>query len=163
PVARELAAEARTAAFRNGAWTGEVELRRADGREVIGSQVSVVHGADPSTPTRRRAASIIRDVTEQRRLEQEIARGAVYDSLTGLPNRTLLFEQAGRARRRHGAVGVLLVLLDRFDLITEAAGHRAADAVVQAVAGRLQAAAGPLDTVARLGGHAFAVLLDAPT
>jgi len=163
PVARDLAEEARAAAFRDGAWSGEVELRRADGREVIGSQVSVVHGADPTTPLRRRAASIIRDVTEQRRLEQEIARGALYDSLTGLPNRTLLFEQVGRARRRHGDVGVLLVLLDRFDLITEAAGHRAADAVVQALAERLQAVVGPLDTVARLGGHAFAVLLDAST
>lgn len=162
-VARELTAEARSAAFRDGAWTGEVELRRADGREVIGSQVSVVHDADPSTPLRRRAASIIRDVTEQRRLENEVARGALYDSLTGLPNRTLLFEQVGRARRRYGDVGVLLVLLDRFDLIIEAAGHRAADSVVQALAGRLQALVGPLDTVARLGGHAFAVLLDAST
>lgn len=163
PVARELVAEARTAAFRSGSWSGEVELRRADGREVIGSQVSVVQSPDPHVPTRRRAASIIRDVTEQRRLEQEIAHGALYDSLTGLPNRTLLFEQVGRARRRHGPVGVLLVLIDRFELITDAAGHRVADAVVQAVAQRLVSAAGSLDTVARLGGHAFAVLLDAPT
>jgi diguanylate cyclase (GGDEF)-like protein/PAS domain S-box-containing protein len=163
PVARELLAEARAAALRDGSWSGEVELRRADGRDVIGSQVSVVQGPDPHVSSRRRAASIVRDITEQRRLEQEIARGALYDSLTGLPNRTLLFDQVARARRRHGDIGVLLVLIDRFDLITEAAGHRVADAVVQAVAERLVGAAGSLDTVARLGGHAFAVLLDART
>ncbi|MGV3760829.1 MAG: putative bifunctional diguanylate cyclase/phosphodiesterase, partial [Actinomycetota bacterium] len=137
--------------------------RRADGREVVGSQVSVVQSVDPHAPTRRRAASIIRDITEQRRLEQEIARGALYDSLTGLPNRTLLFEALARARRRHGSVGVLLVLIDRFELITEAAGHRVADAVVQQVAERLARSAGPLDTVARLGGHAFVLLVDGPT
>lgn len=163
PVARELVAEARAAAFRDGSWTGEVELRRADGREVVGSQVSVVHRSDPHRPGRARAASIIRDVTEQRGLEQEIARGALYDSLTGLPNRVLLVEQVGRAQRRHGATGVLLVLIDRFDLVIDAAGHRVADAVVEAVARRLVSATGPLETVARIGGHAFAVLVDAPT
>lgn len=161
-VARDLVIEARAAAFRDGAWAGEVELRHADGRSVIGSQVSVVHTLDPYAGASRRAASIIRDITEQRRLEQEIARGALYDSLTGLPNRTLLFEQVERARRRHRPVGVLLVLLDRLELVIEAAGHRVADAVVQVVAERLVAAAGPLDTVARLGGHAFAVLVDGP-
>lgn len=155
-VGRELTAGARAAALRDGSWRGEVVLRRADGREVIGSQVTV---AQTSGDHGRRAASVVRDVTEQRRLERELVRGALHDDLTGLPNRTLLFDQLSRSLRRGEAVALLLVVVDRFAVITEGRGQRAGDAVVQAVAERVAAAVRPADIVGRLGGHSFAVVL----
>jgi diguanylate cyclase (GGDEF)-like protein len=86
---------------------------------------------------------------------------ALHDALTGLPNRTLLRQRADAALAGPGAgaVGLMLIDLDRFKEINDTLGHAYGDVVLQAVADRLQATVRGSDTVARLGGDEFAILL----
>jgi diguanylate cyclase (GGDEF)-like protein len=102
------------------------------------------------------------DVTERRETEARLAHQAMHDSLTGLPNRALLFDRlalAVRAAQRGGpGVTVLYLDLDNFKLINDTRGHAAGDRVLSEVADRLLAVLRPADTVARLGGDEFAVV-----
>jgi diguanylate cyclase (GGDEF)-like protein len=86
---------------------------------------------------------------------------ALNDALTGLPNRTLLRQRADDALTGPdaGAVGLVLIDLDRFKEINDTLGHAHGDVVLQAVADRLRATVRGSDTVARLGGDEFAILL----
>ncbi|WP_307804839.1 EAL domain-containing protein [Streptomyces sp. VRA16 Mangrove soil] len=106
----------------------------------------------------------LRDVTEQRQLEQELTQRAFHDALTGLPNRTLLLERVERAllrSRREGALTCLLFIdLDDFKLVNDTLGHPAGDMLLMAVGERLSASLRRSDTAARLGGDEFAVLME---
>ncbi len=106
---------------------------------------------------------IIRDVTERRRFEEQLQRRALHDSLTELPNRTLFWdrvEQAiARAEREGGQAAVLFIDLDRFKVVNDGLGHMAGDQVLAQVARRLQSCVRQPDTVARVGGDEFTVLL----
>ncbi|MFI2433596.1 putative bifunctional diguanylate cyclase/phosphodiesterase [Streptomyces sp. NPDC018693] len=106
----------------------------------------------------------LRDVTEQRRLEHELTQRAFHDSLTGLPNRTLLLERTQRALlrgRRESAITCLLFIdLDDFKIVNDTLGHPAGDQLLRAVAERLSGALRRTDTAARLGGDEFAVLME---
>ncbi|MES5820137.1 aminotransferase class I/II-fold pyridoxal phosphate-dependent enzyme [Streptomyces sp. RG80] len=106
----------------------------------------------------------LRDVTEQRRLEHELTQRAFHDSLTGLPNRTLLLERIERALlrgRREGSLTCLLFIdLDDFKLVNDTLGHSAGDHLLVAVGSRLSKALRRTDTAARLGGDEFAVLME---
>jgi diguanylate cyclase (GGDEF)-like protein/PAS domain S-box-containing protein len=106
----------------------------------------------------------IRDVTERRRLENDLAHQAFHDSLTGLANRALFqsrLQQAARAAE-HGRrmVGVLFIDLDDFKEINDSLGHAAGDQLLVTVGQRISAVAGPLNTAARTGGDEFAVLAE---
>jgi diguanylate cyclase (GGDEF)-like protein len=107
---------------------------------------------------------LVRDVTDQRRLEAELQERAFHDSLTGLGNRALLsdrFEHAQGMRSRESRPLALMVIdLDGFKATNDVFGHGVGDDVLRAVAARLRAAVRPHDTVARLGGDEFAVLID---
>jgi diguanylate cyclase (GGDEF)-like protein len=85
---------------------------------------------------------------------------AVHDSLTDLPNRTLLYRRAERALRGDAPGAILLIDLDRFKEVNDTLGHDHGDEVLIEVAGRLEGALRRGDTLARLGGDEFAVLLD---
>ncbi|MBI2922669.1 MAG: GGDEF domain-containing response regulator [Planctomycetes bacterium] len=105
------------------------------------------------------------DRRERRRVEEERARDLLYDAVTGLPNRTLLLDRLGLAIERAGAPGnlpaaLLFVGLGRFHAIVEAWGHRCGDAVLEAVARRLEGNVRAGDTVGRVGETEFAVVLD---
>jgi diguanylate cyclase (GGDEF)-like protein/PAS domain S-box-containing protein len=106
----------------------------------------------------------LRDVTEQRRLEQELTQRAFHDSLTGLPNRTLLLERIERAllrgRRESSLTCLLFIDLDDFRLVNDTMGHRAGDHLLIAVGNRLSRTLRRTDTAARLGGDEFAVLME---
>ncbi|MFE8991652.1 aminotransferase class I/II-fold pyridoxal phosphate-dependent enzyme [Streptomyces collinus] len=106
----------------------------------------------------------LRDVTEQRRLEQELTQRAFHDSLTGLPNRTLLLERIERAllrgRRESTLTCLLFIDLDDFKLVNDTMGHRAGDQLLVAVGNRLSRTLRRTDTAARLGGDEFAVLME---
>ena len=110
-----------------------------------------------------RVAGVTRDVTERRRLEEELRHRALHDSLTGLPNRVLLedrLEQAvGQAKRRSEAAAVVMTDLERFKRINDSLGHTAGDRVLQEVAHRIEESVRSEDTVARWGGDEFCVLL----
>jgi len=99
-------------------------------------------------------------------LERKLVHVATHDELTGLPNRLLhqhRLEQAIAGARRHGRSVALLVLdLDGFKPVNDRFGHAAGDAVLRQVAHRLRAALRAEDTVARIGGDEFVVLIEHP-
>jgi diguanylate cyclase (GGDEF)-like protein/PAS domain S-box-containing protein len=104
-----------------------------------------------------------RDVTELKRAEDTIRHMAFHDPLTGLANRRLLLDrlqQALVASERHQKIAALLFLdLDRFKELNDQMGHDAGDAVLVQVAQRLKSCVRAVDTVARIGGDEFVVLL----
>jgi diguanylate cyclase (GGDEF)-like protein/PAS domain S-box-containing protein len=109
----------------------------------------------------------VEDITARRAAEQRLTELALHDELTGLPNRRLLLERCEQAftRARSGrgdstSVAALFIDLDGFKPINDNAGHDAGDQVLVAVANELVAALRPADTVARVGGDEFVVLLD---
>ena len=106
---------------------------------------------------------VSRDITERKQSSERLAHLAHYDSVTGLPNRVLLHDRLGQtiaqARRNNWFVGVLFLDLDRFKLVNDTLGHAAGDLLLKQVAMRLTQALRPSDTVGRLSGDEFAVIL----
>jgi diguanylate cyclase (GGDEF)-like protein/PAS domain S-box-containing protein len=106
-------------------------------------------------------ANVLADELQRRCAEADIRYQALHDSLTGLPNRTLVLDHLERARTRPGRqVAVLLLDLDRFKLVNDSFGHAAGDALLVEIAPRLREALRPGDTIGRLGGDEFVVLLE---
>ncbi|MDK9717290.1 MAG: EAL domain-containing protein [Trichlorobacter sp.] len=103
------------------------------------------------------------DVTDRTKAEQEIHHLANYDALTGLPNRNLMHDRLQQAIvqsvRMQGSVGVLLLDLDRFKGVNESLGHKAGDQLLRTVAERLRVCVRESDTLARVGGDEFVVVL----
>ena len=120
-------------------------------------------------PVRVRGAqhysALIHDITERRRLEDELRHQAFHDSLTGLANRALFADRLDHAlqRRDGGEVGVLFFDVDDFKLINDGLGHAAGDGLLIEVARRLGELVRAGDTAARLGGDEFGVLLEDTT
>ncbi|HQZ31939.1 MAG TPA: EAL domain-containing protein [Arenimonas sp.] len=110
-----------------------------------------------------RITGLTQDVTEEREAGERIEQLAHFDALTGLPNRFLFRQRADEAiaaARRDGKPLALLFLdLDRFKFVNDTQGHEAGDRLLQEVAGRLRACVRGTDTVGRLGGDEFLVLL----
>jgi diguanylate cyclase (GGDEF)-like protein/PAS domain S-box-containing protein len=108
-------------------------------------------------------ASIARDIGDRRRAQELIVFQAFHDPLTGLPNRALLMERLNlclaKARRAGKLLAVLFLDLDLFKAINDGFGHGVGDAVFQEVARRLTLSVRDDDTVARVGGDEFIVLL----
>jgi diguanylate cyclase (GGDEF)-like protein len=104
------------------------------------------------------------DVTERKRTEDTIAHLAHHDALTGLPTRTLFHDRLKqslmRSRRSRNKVAVLVVDLDHFKKVNDRLGHHAGDELLVEVSRRLKEAVRGSDTVARMGGDEFVVLLD---
>ncbi len=106
-----------------------------------------------------RLATFAIDITERKRAERHLAHAAHHDALTGLPNRTLLYERLDTALHGASPLALLLIDLDHFKAVNDTLGHDAGDLLLRDVAARLQEVLRPDDTVARLGGDEFAVLL----
>ena len=106
---------------------------------------------------------ITRDITERKNAEERLAFLAHHDELTGLPNRTLFNDRLSQAMidtERHGRLlAVVFLDLDRFKNINDTLGHEAGDLLLQGVAGRLLEAVRRGDTVARLSGDEFTIVL----
>ena len=146
----------------HGVWAGEIWQQRKDGSEFLcWLQSSSVHDADGR---RGHYVAVLSDITDQKRAEQELRYLANYDTLTSLPNRTLLSERLSRAivrARRNGTiVAVLFLDLDRFKDINDSLGHATGDRILRAAAARLQQTVGDEHTVARLGGDEFTIVLE---
>jgi diguanylate cyclase (GGDEF)-like protein len=101
---------------------------------------------------------------DHRCTQDRLAYLAQFDTLTGLPNRTMYIERLSQALRQanggKSSVGVLFVDVDRFKSVNDELGHSGGDGVLVRVAGRLQRCVRPTDTVARLSGDEFALLLE---
>jgi diguanylate cyclase (GGDEF)-like protein/PAS domain S-box-containing protein len=106
----------------------------------------------------------LRDVTERRRLEQELTHQAFHDGLTGLANRVLYTDRLqhalARGARDGSVVGVLFIDLDDFKIVNDTLGHAVGDQLLIAVAHRISGALRADDTAARLGGDEFAALIE---
>jgi diguanylate cyclase (GGDEF)-like protein/PAS domain S-box-containing protein len=105
----------------------------------------------------------ITDITEQRRVEEQVRHMAHHDALTQLPNRLLLQDRMGqaiaKAKRNDEVLALLFIDLDRFKVINDSLGHAVGDRLLQEVAARLRGCTRAADTVARMGGDEFVVLL----
>lgn len=103
------------------------------------------------------------DVTEKKKVEDQIRHMAHHDALTELPNRILLQDRIGQAiaqaQRSRKVAALLFIDLDRFKNINDSLGHQVGDGLLRAVAGRLVACVRGTDTVARMGGDEFVVVL----
>ena len=138
----------------------EARLRHADGSWRWVENLVRVALDDPAI---NGIISNARDITDRKRAEADLQHQALHDTLTGLPNRSLLkdrLEQALlQARREKKPVALLLLDMDRFKEINDTLGHHHGDVLLQQVAERLRQTLRGTDTVARLGGDEFAVLL----
>lgn len=136
-----------------GTVLGSITLYWQDPREPSPSEKGVMD----------EAVSLAAVAFERHRIVEELAFRATHDSLTSLPNRTLLDDRIVQvlARRRRGELGSVSVLfldLDRFKDVNDRFGHAAGDALLVDVAARLQTIVREVDTVARFGGDEFIVV-----
>lgn len=145
-----------------GHYKGELWLRRSDGDEFL-SWVEISEVCDDAD-TRTHFVAVVNDITDKKRAEQELRYLANYDTLTGLPNRSLLSERLARAvvraRRLGTQVAVLFLDLDHFKVINDSLGHATGDRILKAAAARLLGVVGSSDTVARLGGDEFTIVME---
>lgn len=133
--------------------------RRADGSSYP-VEVRLNYSPDEDPPV---FMAIATDITERLATEIKLNQMALFDALTGLPNRVMLFERmhvmVADTRRAGRMLGVFFVDLDRFKLVNDQYGHDVGDQVLRISADRLRAVVRPIDTVARLSGDEFVLLV----
>jgi diguanylate cyclase (GGDEF)-like protein len=126
-----------------------IEYTVSDVRDRLGAPIGAVY--------------VLRDVSETRALAAKLAHMAQHDTLTGLPNRMLLADRIGSAiaiaPRRQSTLGVMFLDLDGFKHVNDTLGHAVGDRLLQSVALRLASCVRGSDTVSRVGGDEFVVLL----
>ena len=143
--------------------TGELRVRHADGSWLSIEAVLKNLLDDPAV-----GGIVInyRDVTARKGLEEELRRQAFHDSLTGLANRALFADRLehalARTRRFRQPLAVLFIDIDDFKTVNDSLGHGEGDQLLIAVAERLVGAVRSGDTIARMGGDEFAVLIEDP-
>ena len=140
----------------------EYRVRHSDGHWLwLSSRGKVVQTSATDEPLRM--VGTLMDITARKKAEEAIRHLAFQDALTGLPNRRLLMDrlhQALTASARNKRTGALLFLdLDKFKVLNDTLGHDVGDQLLQQVAGRLLKVVRAVDTVSRIGGDEFVVLL----
>ena len=150
-----------TAISTAGVWHGEIWSRRKDG-EVYPEQITITAIKDRTEQVTHYVAAL-RDITERKRLENEVSQLAFFDTLTQLPNRRLFNDRLGqsltRAQREKSSLALMFSDLDKFKPINDSYGHETGDWMLQTVARRIESSLRASDTAARVGGDEFLVLL----
>jgi diguanylate cyclase (GGDEF)-like protein/PAS domain S-box-containing protein len=145
-----------------GRWQGEIWDRRKNG-DIFPAWLNISVVKDEGGSVTHHVA-VFADISAMKESQSRIDHLAHHDALTGLPNRLLLNARMGHslahARRNATMLAVLFLDLDHFKVINDTLGHPAGDALLQEVAHRLGACVREEDTVSRLGGDEFTVLLE---
>ena len=146
----------------HGHWRGELWLRRKNGSDFLcWVELREVCNANGR---RTHYVGVMTDITDRKRAEQELRYLANYDMLTGLPNRTLMGERLAdailRARRSGHRLALLYIDLDRFKHVNDSMGHTTGDRLLKAAGARLRQCVREQDTVARVGGDEFTLVLE---
>jgi len=146
----------------NGSWQGEILNRRKDGTEYPEwLTISVLH--DTESDETSHYIGVFSDITRHKKDEENIRYLAHFDSLTGLPNRTLLKDRITQtinfSQRGSYSLTILFFDLDRFKNVNDSLGHRIGDLMLIEVANRLNTIMRQEDSASRLGGDEFVILL----
>ncbi|KRB79176.1 sensor domain-containing protein [Noviherbaspirillum sp. Root189] len=144
-----------------GRWQGELWARRKNGEDFLRRlSVNTIYNADGSVQCR---VGLFSDITKKRETDELIWRQANFDTLTGLPNRSMFHDRLGQAikqaNRADQQVALLFLDLDFFKEVNDTLGHAMGDRLLQDAARRVRACVRETDTVARLGGDEFTVIL----
>jgi len=138
----------------------EQKLRRLDGSTVDIELVAAPLKSEGNVS----AQLVMRDITERKKAEERLNHLANYDPLTGLPNRALFRDRIGhalaRAKRQELLMAVMLIDLDHFKEINDTLGHSKGDQVLQALTGVLRSCIRDTDTLARLAGDEFSIIVE---
>ena len=125
---------------------------------VIATSAIQVEGSEPTI------SGLVRDLSEEKRYQDQLSHQATHDRLTGLPNRVMLADRLdhaiNRARRDSTELAVLFIDLDRFKQVNDTLGHTYGDLLLTEVARRITACVRDSDTVSRLGGDEFVILAE---
>jgi diguanylate cyclase (GGDEF)-like protein/PAS domain S-box-containing protein len=151
------------AAIRDGVWSGETAFIDHAGLEIPVSQVILAHRT-PSGEVEY-LSTIARDISDRRAQILTLEYQATHDPLTGLPNRALFFDRLNyalvAARREKESFALLFADLNRFKEINDTLGHHIGDLLLKQIGWRLRGTLRLSDTVARMGGDEFALILPA--
>jgi diguanylate cyclase (GGDEF)-like protein/PAS domain S-box-containing protein len=140
---------------------GEFELKCKDGAKIwVETTLSELRDADGRV---NGIVGVTRDISARRAAEQRMSELALHDALTGLPNRTLFSDRLQQAlvaaQRERRRLAVMFIDLDKFKPVNDRFGHAVGDLLLKEVALRMRASVRDSDTVARIGGDEFVVLL----
>ncbi len=148
--------------IKTGSWRGEIWDRKKNG-EIYPKWLAIdtiVCKSDDTTYY----LGISTDITKLKNTEEKVNQLAYYDDLTKLPNRRFFYEILERVvvrTKKHNKLAALLLLdLDRFKMINDTLGHSAGDIVLKITANRLKKSLKKSDTIARVGGDEFAIILE---
>ena len=157
----ELFRRIRQTLTRDGSWREETLYTRANG-DMRPALISFNQTHNLKNEVQH-YVGVLMDIADKKQNERKIHRLAFYDSLTEVPNRRLfnerLTEAVSDAETQNGSLGVLFLDLDRFKPVNDSLGHSAGDQLLKGVARRLLYCLGEGDTVARMGGDEFAIIL----
>ena len=141
--------------------TCELRVLRGDGTPLDVQLDSRCHMESDSTQTVR---IVMTDISERKAVEKRIGFLATHDRMTQLPNRELFYDRLSQAisqsKRKHQPFAVLFLDLDGFKAVNDNYGHEAGDNVLKIAASRFQACIRDMDTIARIGGDEFAIILN---
>ncbi|MFY9459874.1 MAG: EAL domain-containing protein [Aquabacterium commune] len=158
----EFIAQLREHLLSYGSWQGEVWFRHRNGDPFMTKlSVAAVHSnqGEPS-----HFVGVFTDITQLKQTEERLARMAHYDPLTELPNRVLIRQRLAHAinlaQRHHTLVGVVFIDLDNFKTVNDGLGHAAGDSLLKQVAQRLRQRVRHEDTLGRLAGDEFVLVLE---
>ncbi len=144
-----------------GAWSGDIWIKRKN-NEIFPVWLSIYSVKDENGATTH-FVGIFSDITARKAAENQLRQLAHFDALTGLANRTQFIERLKWtlevAKRNKEQAALLFLDLDRFKLINDTLGHQAGDALLIEVACRLNECVREVDTVSRLGGDEFTIIL----
>ncbi|WKJ91186.1 diguanylate cyclase [Methylomonas montana] len=143
-------------------WTGELINKRRDG-ELYWESASISPILDEEGVIKRYVA-VKQEITEKKKLEETLYRQANFDALTGLPNRNLFHDRLElalkKAARSTAQLALMMLDLDYFKEINDSFGHDAGDELLKQAAERMQSCIRDFDTVGRMGGDEFMILLE---